>query len=209
MGCTRDKHIRSARRTRSVKHEIDHCCHLDKASSVRPLSYHLGVNNSTRSPNLNPNNNTNANFNDHGWGYCTEDELEEILLKNLEVLYNEAISKLISLRYDEDVALKAILRSGYCYGGMDVLTNVLHNSLAYLNSSCDHSDGSNSEESESGFPDLRQLEEYWLAGKATTMEIPSLPSPTSACSPVTNNPESAEWVDFMVVGGLGMEVSLQ
>ncbi|KAK8477822.1 hypothetical protein V6N11_048074, partial [Hibiscus sabdariffa] len=205
MGCTRDKHIRSARRTRSVKHEIDHCCHLDKASSVRPLSYHLGVNNSTRSPNLNPNNNTNANFNDHGWGYCTEDELEEILLKNLEVLYNEAISKLISLRYDEDVALKAILRSGYCYGGMDVLTNVLHNSLAYLNSSCDHSDGSNSEESESGFPDLRQLEEYWLAGKATTMEIPSLPSPTSACSPVTNNPESAEWVDFMVVGGLGME----
>ncbi|KAK8996748.1 hypothetical protein V6N11_020247 [Hibiscus sabdariffa] len=230
MGCTRDKHIRSARRTRSVKHEIDHCCHLDRASisksilesGVRPLSYHLGVNDSTQSPNLNPNNNTNASFNDHGWGYCTEDELEEILLKNLGVLYNEAISKLISLGYDEDVALKAILRNGHCYGGMDVLTNVLHNSLAYLNgSSCDRSDGSNSEESESGFPDLRQLEEYSLAGmicllqqvrphlskgdamwcllmsdlhvgKASTMEIPSLPSPTSVCSPVTNNPECAD-----------------
>ncbi|KAK8505667.1 hypothetical protein V6N12_038401 [Hibiscus sabdariffa] len=229
MGCTRDKHIRSARRTRSVKHEIEHCCHLDKASisksmldsSIKPLSYHLGVNDSTQSPNLNPNNNTKANFNDHGWGYCTEEELEEILLKNLEVLYNEAISKLISLGYDEDVALKAILRNGHCYGGMDVLTNILHNSLAYLNSSCDRSSGSNSEESESGFPDLRQLEEYSLAGmicllqqvrphlskgdamwcllmsdlhvgKASTMEIPSLPSPTSACSPVSNNLESAD-----------------
>ncbi|KAK5777446.1 MND1-interacting 1 -like protein [Gossypium arboreum] len=228
MGCTRDKHIRSARRTRSVKHETDPCCLLDKSSisksilesGIKPLSYHLGVNDSTQSPNLNPNNNANANFNDHGWGYCTEEELEEILLKNLEFLYNEAITKLISLGYDEDVALKAILRNGHCYGGMDVLTNILHNSLAYLNSSCDNSNGSNSEESESGFPDLRQLEEYSLAGmicllqqvrphlskgdamwcllmsdlhvgRASTMEIPSLPS-LNGCSPVSNNLESVD-----------------
>ncbi|PPR82396.1 hypothetical protein GOBAR_AA38323 [Gossypium barbadense] len=189
-------------------------------SGIKPLSYHLGVNDSTQSPNLNPNNNANANFNDHGWGYCTEEELEEILLKNLEFLYNEAITKLISLGYDEDVALKAILRNGHCYGGMDVLTNILHNSLAYLNSSCDNSNGSNSEESESGFPDLRQLEEYSLAGmicllqqvrphlskgdamwcllmsdlhvgRASTMEIPSLPS-LNGCSPVSNNLESVD-----------------
>ncbi|KAE8661872.1 MND1-interacting protein 1 [Hibiscus syriacus] len=227
MGCTRDKHIRSARRTQSVKHEIDHCCLLDKASisksilesGIKPLNYHLGVNDSAQSPNHNPNNSTDAN--DHGLGYCTEEELEEILLKNLGFLYNEAISKLISLGYDEDVALKAILRNGHCYGGMDVLTNILHNSLAYLNSSCDSSNGGNSEESESGFPDLRQLEEYSLAGmicllqqvrpplskgdamwcllmsdlhvgKASTMEIPSLPSPTNACSPMSNDLESVD-----------------
>ncbi|XWS38725.1 hypothetical protein CRYUN_Cryun19dG0155400 [Craigia yunnanensis] len=228
MGCTvREKHIRSTRRTRSVKTEFDPCCLLDKASisksilesGIKPLSYHMGLNDSTQIPNPNPNNNTNANFDDHGWGYCTEEQLEEILLKNLEFLYNEAMSKLVTLGYDEDVALKAILRNGHCYGGMDVLTNILHNSLAYLNSSCGSSNGSSSEESEPCFPDLRQLEEYSLAGmvcllqqvrphlskgdvmwcllmsdlhigRASTMEIPSLPSPTNGCSPVSNNPES-------------------
>ncbi|XVF52383.1 hypothetical protein PTKIN_Ptkin05aG0014000 [Pterospermum kingtungense] len=229
MGCTvREKHIRTTRRTRSVKPEFDPCCLLDKASisksilesGIKPLSYHLGVNDSTHAPNPNPNSNTNANFDDHGWGYCTEEQLEEILLKNLEFLYNEAISKLVTLGYDEDVALKAILRNGHCYGGMDVLTNIFNNSLAYLNSSCGSSNGSNSEESEPGFPDLRQLEEYSLAGmvcllqqvrpnlskgdamwcllmsdlhvgRASTIEIPSLPSPTSGCSPVPNNLEGA------------------
>ncbi|XP_007039539.2 PREDICTED: MND1-interacting protein 1 [Theobroma cacao] len=228
MGCTvREKHIRSTRRSRSVKPEFDPCCLLDKASisksilesGLKPLSYPLGLNDSTQSPNPNPNNNNNTNFDDHGWGYCTEEQLEEILLKNLEFLYNEAISKLVALGYDEDVALKAILRNGHCYGGMDVLTNILHNSLAYLNGSCGSSNGSNSEESEPGFPDLRQLEEYSLAGmvcllqqvrphlskgdamwcllmsdlhvgRASTMEIPTLPSPTSGCSPVSNNVES-------------------
>ncbi|KAE8671710.1 MND1-interacting protein 1 [Hibiscus syriacus] len=193
MGCTRDKHIRSARRTQSVEHEID-CCLLDKASisksilesGIKPLNYHLGVNDSTQNPNHNPYNNTDAN--DHGLGYCTEEELEEILLKNLEFLYNEAISKLISLGYDEDVALKAILRNGHCYGGMDVLTNILHNSLAYLNSSCDSI--------RSG---LSKGDAMWCllmsdlhVGKASTMEIPSLPSPTNVCSPVSNDLESVD-----------------
>ncbi|XWS49238.1 hypothetical protein CRYUN_Cryun13aG0146900 [Craigia yunnanensis] len=37
---------------------------------------------------------------------------------------------------------------------------------------------------------LRQLNEYSLAGRASTMEIPILPSPTSGCSPVLNKVES-------------------
>ncbi|PPD79566.1 hypothetical protein GOBAR_DD23504 [Gossypium barbadense] len=227
MGCTvREKH-RSTRRTRSVKPDTDHpCCVIDKdsvsksilESGLKSLSYHLSLNDSTQSPN--PNHNTsNTNFDDHGLGYCTEEQLEEFLLKNLEFLYNEAISKLVSLGYDEDVALKAILRNGHCYGGMDVLTNILHNSLAYLNSSCGSSKGSNSEEAELGFPDIRQLQEYSLAGmvcllqqvrphlskgdamwcllmsdlhvgKASTMEIPSLPSPANGCSLVSTNMDS-------------------
>ncbi|KAK8626256.1 hypothetical protein V6N13_133907 [Hibiscus sabdariffa] len=226
MGCTvRDKH-RSTRRTRSVKPDIDPCCLVDKdsisksilESGLKSLSYHLSLNDSTQSPNPNPN--SNSNFDDHGLGYCTEEQLEEFLLKNLEFLYNEAISKLVALGYDEDVALKAILRNGHCYGGMDVLTNILHNSLAYLNSSCGSSSSeSNSEETEPGFPDLRQLQEYSLAGmvcllqqvrpqlskgdamwcllmsdlhvgKASTMEISSLPSPSSECNPVSNNLDS-------------------
>ncbi|XP_024026478.1 MND1-interacting protein 1 [Morus notabilis] len=217
MGCTvRDKHIRTNRRLRSVKHEIDPCSLLDKASIsksilesglIKPLnSPNSGSNDSTQNPSSNPNPSAspNSNCDDSGWGYCTEDQLEEILLKNLEFLYNEAISRLVALGYNEDVALKAILRNGHCYGGMDVLTNILHNSLAYLNSSCGSSN-ENSEESELVFADLRQLEEYSLAGmvcllqqvrpylskgdamwcllmsdlhvgRATTMEIPVLPS---------------------------------
>lgn len=217
MGCTvREKHIRTNRRPRSVKPEIDPCCFLERGtisksileSGVKPLNHHLGPNEQSQNPISTPNHssnpNPNSNFDDSGWGYCTEEQLEEILFKNLEFLYNEAISKLVALGYDEDVALKAILRNGHCYGGMDVLTNILHNSLAYLNSSCGSSNG-NSDESEASFADLRQLEEYSLAGmvcllqqvrphlskgdamwcllmsdlhvgRASTMEIPVLPS---------------------------------
>ncbi|KAK8578911.1 hypothetical protein V6N13_142167 [Hibiscus sabdariffa] len=220
MDCTvRDKH-RSTRRNRSVKPDSDHCCVIDKDSTsksvlesgLKSLSYNLTLNDSTQSPNPD----TSTNFDDHGLGYCTEEQLEEFLLKNLDFLYNEAITKLVALGYDEDVALKAILRNGHCYGGMDVLTNILHNSLAYLNSCCGSSNGSILEEIEPGFPDLRQLQEYSLAcmicllqqvrphlsksdamwclltsdlhvGKASTMEIPSLPLPTSGCTPVLNN----------------------
>ncbi|KAK6137499.1 hypothetical protein DH2020_028752 [Rehmannia glutinosa] len=103
-------------------------------------------------------------------GYCTEEQLEEILLKNLEFLYNEAINKLVALGYDEEVALKAILRNGHCYGGMDVLTNILHNSLAYLNSGGNNGVNDEEPEPEPSFADLRQLEDYSLAGMVCLLQ---------------------------------------
>ncbi|KAJ7944611.1 MND1-interacting 1-like protein [Quillaja saponaria] len=152
MGCTvREKHIRTNRRIRSAKSDIDPCCFLDRTaisksileSGLKPLKYHLGLTESTQNPNpsSNPNSNPNLNLDDSG----------------------EAVSKLVSLGYDEDVAVKSILRNGHCYGGMDVLTNILQNSLAYLNSNCGSSNGV-SDESEPVFSDLRQLQEYALAG---------------------------------------------
>nr|GFA27833.1 hypothetical protein [Tanacetum cinerariifolium] len=135
MGCTvRDKHIRTNRRSRQI---------TDNNKNSQ-----MGF----------------ANNNHNGWGYCTEEQLEEILLKNLEFLYNEAIVKLVALGYDDDVALKAILRNGHCYGGMDVLTNILHNSLAYLNNGCE------GEESDHVFSDLRELQEYSLAGMVCLLQ---------------------------------------
>lgn len=182
--------MRANRRTRSLKPEFDPCAYIDRASisksifdsGIKSLKYHLGhlgLKDSTQNHNS-CNNNPNTQE-DNGWGYCTEEQLEEILLKNLEFLYNEAISKLVALGYDEDVALKAILRNGYCYGGMDVLTNILHNSLAYLNCSvssncgggggdCDGDGDRNSDESEPVFTDLRQLEEYSLAGMVSLLQ---------------------------------------
>lgn len=82
------------------------------------------------------------------------------MLKNLDNLYNESIAKLLSLGYDEDVSMKAIFRNGYCHGGMDVLTNIMHNSFSYLS----NGNGTNLEDNEHSFVDLRQLEEYLLAG---------------------------------------------
>ncbi|KAI3710513.1 hypothetical protein L2E82_40296 [Cichorium intybus] len=140
---------------------------MDKAvankSSLNPLNFQLGFNESAQNPNANP------NFDDGGWGYCTEEQLEEILMKNLEFLYNEAIVKLVALGYEEEVALKAILRNGHCYGGMDVLTNILHNSLAFLNSGSTVNEG-DPDENEQVFADLRQLEEYSLAGMVCLLQ---------------------------------------
>ena len=173
MGCTaREKHVRANRRVpRPANYtEFDPCVYAKTLleSGLKPLAYHLGLHDPTHSNN---DNNSNSNFDDNGWGYCTEEQLEEILLKNLEFLYKEAISKLVGLGYDEDVALKAILRNGHCYGGMDVLTNILHNSLAFLNNNNNNNCGGggggstgNADETELVFDDLRQLEEYSLAG---------------------------------------------
>jgi hypothetical protein len=173
MGCTaREKHVRANRRVpRPANYtEFDPCVYAKTLleSGLKPLAYHLGLHDPTHSNN---DNNSNSNFDDNGWGYCTEEQLEEILLKNLEFLYKEAISKLVGLGYDEDVASKAILRNGHCYGGMDVLTNILHNSLAFLNNNNNNNCGGggggstgNADETELVFDDLRQLEEYSLAG---------------------------------------------
>ncbi|KAF9685517.1 hypothetical protein SADUNF_Sadunf03G0062800 [Salix dunnii] len=168
MGCTaREKHIRANRRVpRPANYtEFDPCVYAKTLleSGLKPLAYHLGLHDPTHNNN---DNNSNSNFDDNGWGYCTEEQLEETLLKNLDFLYKEAISKLVGLGYGEDVALKAILRNGHCYGGMDVLTNIMHNSLAFLNNNDGGGGGDkgNADETELVFDDLRQLEEYSLAG---------------------------------------------
>ncbi|KAK9927915.1 hypothetical protein M0R45_025077 [Rubus argutus] len=162
MGCTvREKHVRTNRRIRSVKTDFEHCCYVERAS------------------------------------------------------ISKSVLESVALGYDEELALRAILRNGHCYGGMDVLTNIMHNSLAYLNSNSGSSNG-NSEESEPVFADLRQLEEYSLAGmvcmlqqvrprlskgdamwcllmsdlhvgRASTMEIPVLPSAGNESNIVASN----------------------
>ncbi|KAK4478032.1 hypothetical protein RD792_017297 [Penstemon davidsonii] len=176
----REKHIRTTRRARSGKPEPDNTSvthntdgDVKKSVKVNTKNNRMGLNalNQNLNSMLNPNPNLNFGLGESGLGYCTEEQLEEILLKNLEFLYNEAINKLVSLGYDDDVALKAILRNGHCYGGMDVLTNILHNSLAYLNSGGDGgSNGDKVEEPEPPFSDLRQLEEYSLAGMVCLLQ---------------------------------------
>ncbi|GAA0154327.1 hypothetical protein LIER_12343 [Lithospermum erythrorhizon] len=197
MGCSvREKHIRANRRSRSVKSESDHqhpyhhhhlvhhahhlmhpCCNGKNSDSscnismgksmmepmMRSMSYQMGFGDSGYSQNPNSNSSISS-FDDSGWGYCTEEQLEEILLTNLDYLYNEAISELKDLGYEEEAALKAVLRNGRCYGGLDVLANILQNSLPYLNND------TISDEPDQVFTDLKQLEEYSLAGMVCLLQ---------------------------------------
>lgn len=135
------------------------------------------------------------------WGYCTEDQLEDLLLKQLEYVYKEAGCKITALGYTTEQAHKAMLRNGHCYGSSDVISNIVNNSLAYLNSGCSDC----FDESDTPFREIKELEKYVLTGlvyllrqvrpqlskgdamwcllmsdlhvgRASTLEIPSLPS---------------------------------
>ncbi|XP_047047088.1 MND1-interacting protein 1 [Lolium rigidum] len=92
------------------------------------------------------------------WGRSTELELENRLHKRLEESYAAALAGLADLGYDEDTALRAVLRAGHCYGKLDdPVANIIANASAFL-SDPELAGGSG------GFADLRRLEEYSLAG---------------------------------------------
>ncbi|KAJ3693214.1 hypothetical protein LUZ60_008694 [Juncus effusus] len=107
-------------------------------------------------------------------GYCTEEQLEDLLLKNLDFAYHEALARLAALGYGDDVALHAVLCGGHCCGPSDVITNIVTNAVDYLNNPTANSSVSASASPSSsagggagglaGFSDLRRLEEYSLAG---------------------------------------------
>ncbi|XP_009352164.3 putative E3 ubiquitin-protein ligase RF4 isoform X2 [Pyrus x bretschneideri] len=97
-------------------------------------------------------------FQDADWSDLTETQLEELVLSNLDMIFKSAIKKIVACGYTEEVAAKAVLRSGLCYGCKDTVSNIVDNTLVYLRSgqeidpSRDHC-----------FEDLQQLEKYILA----------------------------------------------
>nr|POE53819.1 putative e3 ubiquitin-protein ligase [Quercus suber] len=97
-------------------------------------------------------------FQDADWSDLTEAELEELVLSNLDAIFKSAIKKIIAFGYTEEVATKAVLRSGLCYGCKDTVSNIVDNALAFLRS------GQEIDPSrEHYFEDLQQLGKYVLA----------------------------------------------
>ncbi|KAK4425793.1 putative E3 ubiquitin-protein ligase [Sesamum alatum] len=97
-------------------------------------------------------------FHDADWSDLTESELEELVLNNLDTIFKSAIKKIIASGYSEEVATKAILRSGLWYGCKDTVSNIVDNTLAFLRS------GQEIDPSrEHYFEDLQQMEKYILA----------------------------------------------
>ncbi|KAG4386436.1 hypothetical protein GLYMA_11G042600v4 [Glycine max] len=136
-----------------------------KARSVKPPDSCLSSSNSNKKWMVpykfydvkGPNSESNPNVDSSSWVLCTEVQLETILLKNIEIIYNDTVPKLVALGYSEEIAVKAILYNGHCYGANDLATNVLHNSLACLTTgTLDLS------ESSPAFPDMKKLQEYSL-----------------------------------------------
>ncbi|KAL2464087.1 putative E3 ubiquitin-protein ligase [Forsythia ovata] len=95
---------------------------------------------------------------DADWSDLTETQLEELVLSNLNTIFKSAIKKIIDSGYSEEVATKAILRAGVCYGCKDTVSNIVENTLAFLKSGQEIDPLR-----EHCFEDLQQMEKYILA----------------------------------------------
>ncbi|KAJ8622589.1 hypothetical protein MRB53_031118 [Persea americana] len=97
---------------------------------------------------------------DTDWSDTTQSQLEELSLTNLDMIFKNAIQKIVSYGYSEEVVRKATSRLGVCYGCKDTISNIVDNTLAFLKNN-------GPEVVSSGdfhfFEDLKQLERYMLA----------------------------------------------
>ncbi|KAF6142561.1 hypothetical protein GIB67_039525 [Kingdonia uniflora] len=71
-------------------------------------------------------------FQDADWSDLTESQLEELCLNNLDTIFKSAIKKISACEYSEEIATKAVLRTGLYYGCKDTLSNVVDNTLVFL-----------------------------------------------------------------------------
>ncbi|KAJ0573057.1 putative transcription factor C2H2 family [Helianthus annuus] len=138
--------------------ECDMCSFgCEGASSVDldlGLSCSGGLGSNHNAPEMEP----SDGFHDADWSDLTESQLEELVLANLDTIFKSAIKKIVSFGYTEEVAIKAVLRSGLCYGCKDAVTDIVNNTLVFLR---------NGQEVDSlrehHFEDLQQMEKYILA----------------------------------------------
>ncbi|KAK4379927.1 hypothetical protein RND71_001789 [Anisodus tanguticus] len=102
---------------------------------------------------------TTEKFHDADWSDLTESELEELVLSNLDTIFKCAIKRIMAFGYSEEIATKAVLRSGIWYGCKDIVSNIVENTLAFLHTGQEIIDSSR----EHYFEDFLQIEKYVLA----------------------------------------------
>ncbi|TYI49013.1 hypothetical protein E1A91_D12G006400v1 [Gossypium mustelinum] len=83
-------------------------------------------------------------------------QLEELLLSNLQMIFQNAIKKIVECGFKEDVAEKAISRHGLYQGGKDLVSNVVNDAIASLKK------GIEGDISIHLFEDLQQLVVYTM-----------------------------------------------
>ncbi|KAL3828841.1 hypothetical protein ACJIZ3_017643 [Penstemon smallii] len=126
-------------------------CFMNQETSDA-LKLDLGLSCTTGTPEISSDDNHDAD-----WSDLTESQLEELVLSNLNAISKNAINKIVASGYSEEVATKAILRSGLWYGCKDTVSNIVDNALSFLRS------GQAIDPSrEHCFEDLQQMEKYIL-----------------------------------------------
>lgn len=83
-------------------------------------------------------------------------QLEELLLSNLQRIFQNAIKKIVECGYDEGIAEKVISRCSLYLGGNDLVLNVVNDALASLK------EGKEGDISSHVFEGLQQLAEYTI-----------------------------------------------
>lgn len=68
------------------------------------------------------------------WSNLTVNKLEEIILSNLNEVFNGAIKTTVSYGYTEEVATNAVLSYGICYRCKYTVSNIVDNALSLLRS---------------------------------------------------------------------------
>ncbi|KAK2992525.1 hypothetical protein RJ640_002419 [Escallonia rubra] len=66
------------------------------------------------------------------WNKYYEEKLVKLLYNKIEMLFDEALQRLLALGYDGKLARKALLENGHGGGEMSVLSNIVSNSIAYI-----------------------------------------------------------------------------
>ncbi|CAN1191433.1 Putative E3 ubiquitin-protein ligase RF298 [Linum perenne] len=94
---------------------------------------------------------------DPDWSDITGSQLEELVLSNLNVIFKSAMKQIVACGFTEEEAMMAVLRSSVCYGCKDIISNIIDNTLAFLQN------GQGIDPSrEHRFGDLQQLQKYIL-----------------------------------------------
>lgn len=146
-------------------HELSNGCDMCilKQDSSESLKLDLGLSCSVGSSEVGPSEprevvETTEQFHDADWSDLTESQLEELVLSNLDTIFKSAIKRIMAFGYSEEIATKAVLRSGICYGCKDIVSNIVENTLAFLRSGHDIDSSG-----EHYFENLLQMEKYVLA----------------------------------------------
>ncbi|XAR57167.1 hypothetical protein NMG60_11025217 [Bertholletia excelsa] len=139
----------------------DMCCSGQDHSEALKLD--LGLSTAVGSPDVGPSQpreemESADEFHDADWSDLTESQLEELVLTNLDTIFQSAIRKIVASGYGEQISRKAVLRSGICYGCKDTISNIVDNTLEFLKNGQDIDPSR-----EHCFEDLQQMEKYCLA----------------------------------------------
>ncbi|CAM8924380.1 unnamed protein product [Rhodiola kirilowii] len=91
------------------------------------------------------------------WCDSARSELQSLVISNLDAVFKIALKKIVAHGYSEEVATKAVMSPGICYGSKDTLSNIVDNTLKFLKTFKDPDlKGHNC------LMDLKELEDYLL-----------------------------------------------